>query len=656
MANPLSLNPIEGSDRPYFGTPEEQPARPRAPLAVGPTEPAAPSLIARGEEHPKEYYAEMPATEVARRAAGQFLPSMGRAITALPSALINYEQTGSALSTLGKGLAGAANLYREKDPEQLRAQQEAFGSLVEPYTSVAGFKKSLAEDPFEILSTAATPFGGGITKAGTLVGKVAPKTGRLIEGVGRVATDIMDPTQGALDIAKSGVAGVAERARGIRDISTGVPSYSYEKAFEAGKIPNEEIIGQIPSRVPGVAPMPVTGQMAKEAFGSFSGGTGDAIDFSTRARNAADAVRQESIRDWANTKGVLTNATKVDIPLQPAFDSINEMRARLPSRTYAMDATALDALDSVERSLMKRYLSPQGDPAKQLFGIDQFKQDLYEQAKQYPQGSAANKALMNVYNGVKTSIAQVAPDYLKLMDEWQAIDDDLQNIQKSLGTGGKTAANAEMKKFMSAQRTPQGISLIERLGQKDPLIPFMVAGDSIHSGVARGAAGTAEKFSVLPHMYNIGAQMVSMDPSKIGLALGLAGMQGAVQSPSLMGATSYGLGRIAGSTPYRYAMPAMDVATRVASPASVALARQQPGIIAPIVSAATPVQEERPYFPGEDRTGRATGGRIGRGMTSQMLIAAVERAKAEGQKTTKSILEQPDEHVVRALKVANENI
>ena len=58
----------------------------------------------------------------------------------------------------------------------------------------------------------------------------------------------------------------------------------------------------------------------------------------------------------------------------------------------------------------------------------------------------------------------------------------------------------------------------------------------------------------------------------------------------------------------------------------------------------------------DDRTGRATGGRIGRGMTSQMLIAAVERAKAEGQKSTESILEQPDEHVVRALKVANENI
>jgi hypothetical protein len=56
------------------------------------------------------------------------------------------------------------------------------------------------------------------------------------------------------------------------------------------------------------------------------------------------------------------------------------------------------------------------------------------------------------------------------------------------------------------------------------------------------------------------------------------------------------------------------------------------------------------------RIGRATGGGIGRGMTAQMLIAAVERAKANGQKSTESLLEAPDEHIVKALKVAKENI
>ena len=43
-------------------------------------------------------------------------------------------------------------------------------------------------------------------------------------------------------------------------------------------------------------------------------------------------------------------------------------------------------------------------------------------------------------------------------------------------------------------------------------------------------------------------------------------------------------------------------------------------------------------------------------MNAQMLIAAVERAKADSQKATEQILDQPDEHVVHALKIANGSI
>lgn len=662
MADPLSLKPIEGGERPYFGAPEEQPAAPRPALSIKAPEAPQKSFLARGEEHPKEYYSEMPATEIARRAYQQFLPSMGRALVSLPSALMNYEQTGSALGTLGRGLLGSANLYQEKDPERLKAQQEAVQSIIEPYTSVAGFKKTVAEDPFEILSTAATPFGGGLSRAGTLVGKVAPRTGKIIEGAGRLATDVMDPVQGALDVAGGVGSQVLEKARGVRDISTGVPRYSYEKAFEAGQIPNDEVIGQVASRIPGMQPTPVTGEMAKQAFGDYSKGAGDAVDFSTRSRNAAAAVRQESVSDWIATKGQLSGATKVDIPLAPAFDAVKDIRSRLPSAAYALDKEALksinDVVDEAERALTKRYLAAPGDPAKKLFGIDQFKQELYQKAEKFPPGSIENKSLMQIYHGVKDSISKVAPDYVKLMDDWQAIDDELQNIQKSLGTGNKTAANTEMKKFMAAQRTPQGVALIERLGQKDPLIPFMVAGDSIHSGVARGAAGTAETYSVIPHLMNLGVQMSSMDPSRIGSALGLAAFQSAVQSPKLMGGLSYGLGKVSGSLPYRFGRDVMDASTRMYSPTAVALAHQRPEILEPVMRATTPEQTERPYFSAKNpvEISRATGGRVNRGMNAQMLIAAVERAKADGQKATESILEQPDEHVVQALKVANANI
>ena len=60
--------------------------------------------------------------------------------------------------------------------------------------------------------------------------------------------------------------------------------------------------------------------------------------------------------------------------------------------------------------------------------------------------------------------------------------------------------------------------------------------------------------------------------------------------------------------------------------------------------------------PRKERQGRATGGYVTHGMTADMLIAAAERAKKQNQQTTKKILEAPDEHVAKALEVANQHI
>jgi len=56
-----------------------------------------------------------------------------------------------------------------------------------------------------------------------------------------------------------------------------------------------------------------------------------------------------------------------------------------------------------------------------------------------------------------------------------------------------------------------------------------------------------------------------------------------------------------------------------------------------------------------EREGRATGGRAP-GMTADMLISAVDRAKNKNNASTKDILKAPDEHVVKALEIAKGSI
>ena len=62
------------------------------------------------------------------------------------------------------------------------------------------------------------------------------------------------------------------------------------------------------------------------------------------------------------------------------------------------------------------------------------------------------------------------------------------------------------------------------------------------------------------------------------------------------------------------------------------------------------------YEKAKERTGRATGGKVGRKTTAETLIAMANRARKKIQNDTKPILEEPDEIVVSALKVANKHI
>lgn len=58
----------------------------------------------------------------------------------------------------------------------------------------------------------------------------------------------------------------------------------------------------------------------------------------------------------------------------------------------------------------------------------------------------------------------------------------------------------------------------------------------------------------------------------------------------------------------------------------------------------------------EKRPGRATGGKVARGMTPDMIIAAIKRAHNHGKNETEDMLNLPDESVAKALDIAKRGI
>jgi len=397
--------------------------------------------------HPLKEYEEMPWSDVLSKGAGELIPSAVKSVLAVPEAIYNYPETAEGLKQLGKGIysKAAGALGAEQDPEQKAKEEAVVNAMLEPFTSTAGFKKALAEDPFSVLTTAALPLSGGATgllKAGETAGKigtVARTAGKIAKGASYAA----DPTRALAATAKGAPGLISGAVRKGVSTATGVPEYSFERAAQAGAAADPAI---------------------KEAFNSFATGAGDTDKFSSSVRKAVKNIKDREHENWVAKKEELTGAPfRPDIGFDKIEQKIKEARSHIGDPEFGIGTEdAHKALDHIEEMIKKRKSAPAGHSAKSLKGADELKRQLWTYSEAHPE---ARTPIRMVHSGVKEAISDVAPEYQALMDKWQDIGDTMNNLVKSLGAGDKVASNLELKKFINAQKTPEGRALIERIAQ-----------------------------------------------------------------------------------------------------------------------------------------------------------------------------------------------
>ena len=250
--------------------------------------------------------------------------------------------------------------------------------------------------------------------------------------------------------------------------------------------------------------------------------------------------------------------------------------------------------------------------------------------------------------GDRKSLSDTAPEYTKLMDKYQAVQDGLQNVQKTLGTGNRVAANTEMAKFIKQFGDSFGAAEIEKLAKYDPTIPYKVAGAAIHS-----AAGHPSNWTTglsLAQLGNLGAGIFTGNPVHMAGALGGILLQKQLLSPKNVAAVPYYAGTISGN----------PVAQGIGEGASAARKVGTPDLMG-LQNAETDVTGEIPPLtirPGREyRPGRATGGRImDAEAISDRLVRQADQVKKEVSNHTEQLLETPDDHVAKALEIANRHI
>lgn len=618
---------------------------PAAPKAERPARGEASDFMLPGTEKPdvEKDWGEAGWGEVLSSGLRNAPSSALHQITAIPEAVMNPSQTLEGIKMLGRGAMSKAGLGGSDDATQRQQDEAVFNAVIAPYTSIAGFKKSLATDPFEILTTAGMALSGGATgaaKVATTLASTGTKAGQVgakAAGLGAKGLEALsyaaDPTKTALKGAELGITKLAAPAVGksIETVS-GVNAPTIGQAFEAGA-----------TRDP----------LLKQGFNDYAKGTGNAVGLSQDMSNAFEKMRQAEFGEWAQDKANLsTLGNQVDF--KPALDAIQEARNKLGPQAGGVGpavSQAHDVLDKIEQQINFRNSLPSGHPLRTVEGVDQLKRSLW---KDYQQATgAAADAYKDGWVGIRESLFNSGgKEYSNLMDKYTSILDDIQNVRKTLGTGNNVAANTEMAKLIRQFGDVYGAQEIQKLAQFDQTIPYKIAGASLRA--AAGHPTAWDRNLSLFNMGHVGAALYSGDlPWIMKASAGLAA-QKLLLSPERLGKTAYYSGAVAGSPVGQAAGVAADVAGAVRPVVTPALMQLQNAV----TEETGEPTEGFAVRPGTGyRPARATGGRImDHEAISDKLVRQAEQIKKEVSNHTEKLLNTPDDHVAKALEIANRHI
>jgi hypothetical protein len=163
-------------------------------------------------------------------------------------------------------------------------------------------------------------------------------------------------------------------------------------------------------------------------------------------------------------------------------------------------------------------------------------------------------------------------------------------------------------------------------------------------------------FASVPPAISTGAGYLGyLDPVMAAVLGGfgaVGGYMGAVKGSDFMAARA--ANRPPSNVPRGYTFPSARVAPVMGAQAVPGLEQTVPPVVEDFKRRQQLAPEEQRAAGG--RAGRATGGRVGVDVEADALVRAADRAKKDFNRTTEPLLNTPDNHIAKALEVANRAI
>lgn len=379
---------------------------------------------------------------------------------------------------------------------------------IKQYGSEEGFKNAVANDPAAILADASTILTGG----GSIISKIPglASAGSKISSAG-AAIEPLSATTKALSPLVSGA------VTGLSGGLTGVGPEPIKQAFRAGQ----------------------EGGEASALFTSNLRGTAQPTDIVDTARAALASIRAQASKTYReNMAGVSNDKTvlSLDDTINSLNDSFNKFAAYKGQIKNQSVASALQAVDDKVQQWMK--LDP--DQFHTPEGLDQLKQSIGEILDGLPaENRTAYAAVKQVYDSVKKSVAQQAPDYAVAMDNYSKSADLLREMERALSLGNKASADTALRKLTSLMRNNVNTNYGERLRLGQML-------DEASGGQVMPAVSGQTMSTVMPRGIQFATGPALTSSLALTGQLPQAVMSGIVSSPRVAGEVAHGLGSVVG--------------------------------------------------------------------------------------------------------------
>ena len=568
----------------------------------------APSIFRQAAEKVEKYIGQpsepLPAEKYPQMSWGEF---GSRALRSAPRSLANVaESTVEGLSPsnlpetlmnigqMGYGAAskGLGAIGLGGPPEQRAKDEAVLDAMIKHYKESFGSKAQAEKYFAEDPFAAVADVGSAATLGAAPMTSLPGRAGTIARAV-KTAGELASPETLPIKAAEAVAPTVPFFAKSILSGLSGLSKQTIEDFYKGGKDFDAGMIKKVISEDP------------------------DPQAAVNKLNNAMRAMRDERQTAYLSTKSGLQNQ---NVPL--SFNDVDNAMNKVQNIAYSgprkieKNREARLAFDEIENKIneFKIPQSPLGG-GNTMIDFDELKQAIDDIGSRY-RDPKAKELVKEVRNSVKQTIVDLDPEYANLMDEYAGASQRIGEIERELGAPG---AGKTLRKLVSAQKSYLKKPLIEEVEKKAPGLGKELAALEV----------AQSKVPIIPALLS-GAWGNWAFP-------GLGAATGVLAEPRVAATATGALG--AGS---RLA----DTLTKAAIP-TVAASR----MVEPSFSGKKPIVVSRDLG---GRIYRASGGRAS--ITVDSLMRAVEDAKKHNQNQTKVILAEPDEHVVHALKIANDHI